>query len=85
MTGKIEQLREWIAGLREDGEAVVLEDDTDLINSGVITSLEFVQMVMEIERLNGARLEPGVITIDRMRTLAAIDKAVFQAAGAETV
>jgi hypothetical protein len=37
-------------------------------------------MVIEIERLHGRKLDPGVITIESMRTLKAIDTTVFQAA-----
>jgi len=72
----IDQLRTWLAGLHE--EPVEIGTDTDLIESGLVTSLQFVQMVMEIERIRGARLEPGVITVEAMRTLGAIDKAAFQ-------
>lgn len=71
-------LRKWLDGLHE--EPLDIQDDTDLIQSGAVTSLQFVQMVIEIERLHGQKLDPGVITIESMRTLKAIDTAVFQAA-----
>ncbi|MCW7944407.1 hypothetical protein AAW14_20860 [Streptomyces hygroscopicus] len=76
MATKIEQLRTWLTGLH--AEPVTIDDETDLIESGLVTSLQFVQMVMEIERIHGDKLEPGVITIEKMRTLQAIDEAVFQ-------
>lgn len=76
MSAKLEELRAWVAGLHD--EPVVIDDDTDLIDSGLLTSLQFVQMVMEIERINQSRLEPGVITIEAMRTLQAIDESIFQ-------
>ncbi|WP_405181030.1 phosphopantetheine-binding protein [Nocardia sp. NBC_01377] len=76
MTTEIERLRSWLAGLHE--VPVIIDDDIDLIESGLVTSLQFVSMVMEIERLHGSRLEPGVITIEKMRTLRAIDAAVFR-------
>jgi acyl carrier protein len=75
---KIASLREWLDRLHE--EPLDIQDDTDLIQSGVVTSLQFVQMVIEIERLHGEKLDPGVINIESMRTLKAIDTAVFQAA-----
>ncbi|MEV0910413.1 phosphopantetheine-binding protein [Streptomyces hokutonensis] len=78
MSSKITSLRKWLAGLHE--EPVDIQDDTDLIQSGVVTSLQFVQMVIEVERLHGQKLDPGVITIESMRTLKAIDTTVFQAA-----
>ncbi|WP_063842946.1 hypothetical protein [Sphaerimonospora mesophila] len=78
MGSKIEALREWIRGLHD--EPVEIADDTDLIESVLVTSLQFVSMVIEIERLHGGRIEPGVIRIDSMRSLKAIDAAVFQGA-----
>jgi acyl carrier protein len=78
MESKIASLRAWLAGLHD--RPLDIQDDTDLIQSGVVTSLQFVQMVIEIERLHGRKLDPGVINIESMRTLKAIDAAVFQAA-----
>ncbi|WP_051871931.1 hypothetical protein [Streptomyces sclerotialus] len=75
---KREQLRQWIQGLHD--EPVEVPDDIDLIDSALVTSLQFVSMVIEIERLHGQRLEPGAIRIDTMRSLKAIDAAVFQGA-----
>ncbi|EST35467.1 acyl carrier protein [Streptomyces roseochromogenus] len=76
MATKTEQLRAWLTGLHQ--EPVTVDDETDLIESGLVTSLQFVQMVMEIERIHGTKLEPGVITIEKMRTVKAIEEAVFQ-------
>jgi acyl carrier protein len=78
MTDKVTALRQWVAGLHE--QPVDIGTDTDLIRSGLLTSLQFVQMVIEIERLHGRKLDPAVITIESMRSLDAIDKTVFQAA-----
>ena len=78
MESKIASLRKWLGGLHE--EPLDIQDDTDLIQSGAVTSLQFVQMVIEIERLHGQKLDPGVINIESMRTLKAIDTTVFQAA-----
>jgi len=75
---KIASLRNWLDDLHE--EPFDIQDDTDLIQSGAVTSLQFVQMVIEIERLHGRKLDPGMITIESMRTLKAIDATVFQAA-----
>jgi acyl carrier protein len=78
MSTKTESLRTWIRELHD--QPVDVADDTDLISTGLVTSLQFVSMVVEIERLHGERLEPGVIQVGTMRTLAAIDSAVFQGA-----
>ncbi|MFH9552044.1 phosphopantetheine-binding protein [Streptomyces sp. NBC_00377] len=78
MESKIMSLRKWLDGLHE--KPLDIQEDTDLIQSGAVTSLQFVQMVIEIERLHGRKLDPGVITIESMRTLKAIDATVFQAA-----
>ena len=75
---KTESLRTWVRDLHD--RPVDVADDTDLIATGLVTSLQFVSMVVEIERLHGDRLEPGVIQVSTMRTLAAIDSAVFQGA-----
>ncbi|MEU8433266.1 phosphopantetheine-binding protein [Streptomyces sp. NPDC029216] len=77
MGSKITSLREWIGGLQD--EPVTIQDDTDLIESGLVTSLQFVQMVIEVERLHGQKLDPGLINVQSMRSLKAIDAAVFQA------
>ncbi|MFI5875257.1 phosphopantetheine-binding protein [Streptomyces sp. NPDC051445] len=78
MESKIMSLRKGLDGLHE--KPLDIQEDTDLIQSGAVTSLQFVQMVIEIERLHGRKLDPGVITIESMRTLKAIDATVFQAA-----
>jgi acyl carrier protein len=78
MSTKTDSLRAWIRELHD--QPVDVADDTDLIATGLVTSLQFVSMVVEIERLHGERLEPGVIQVSTMRTLAAIDSAVFQGA-----
>lgn len=75
---KKESLRRWVRDLHP--EPVEVGDDTDLIESGLVTSLQFVSMVVTIESLHGERLEPGVIQVSTMRTLEAIDAAVFQGA-----
>ncbi|MFD7659152.1 phosphopantetheine-binding protein [Actinosynnema sp. NPDC059797] len=77
VNSKLSALRNWLEGLHD--EPLDIDGDTDLIKSGVVTSLQFVQMVIEIERLHGQRLDPGVITVDSMRSLNAIDAAVFRA------
>jgi acyl carrier protein len=77
MESKISALRTWLKNLHD--EPVEIHDDTDLIESGAITSLQFVQMVIEVERIHGEKLDPGVINIASMRSLSAIDKTVFQA------
>jgi acyl carrier protein len=76
MSAKLERLRTWIAELH-DGP-VVIDDDADLIDTGLLTSLQFIQMVMVVERINESRLKPDVITIETMRTLRSIEDSVFQ-------
>lgn len=77
MESKTAALRKWLDGLHD--KPLDIEDDTDLIQSGTLTSLQFVQMVIEVERLHGRKLDPGVITVESMRSLKAIETAVFQA------
>ena len=76
MSRKVDSLRNWIHQLH-DG-TVTVRDDTDLIESGLVSSLQFVSMVIEIERLHGERLQPHTIQVDSMRSLQAIDRSVFQ-------
>lgn len=76
MGDKIESLRQWVRDLH-DGP-VQVGNDTDLIETGLVSSLQFVSMVLEIERLHGAQLEPGTINVTAMRTVGGIDRAVFR-------
>jgi acyl carrier protein len=78
MGSKSESLRQWIRDLHS--EPVEVGDETDLIETGLVSSLQFVSMVVEIERLHGRRLEPTMIRPSSMRTLDGIDRAVFRGA-----
>jgi acyl carrier protein len=78
MGSKSDSLRYWINDLHS--EPVDVRDNTDLIGFGLVSSLQFVAMVIEIERLHGRRLEPEIIGVDSMRSLGAIDANVFRGA-----
>lgn len=76
MGHKAEELRTWVEKLH--GEPVEVKEDTDLIESGLVSSLQFVSMVVEIEKIHGQPLDPGDITITSMRSIRAIDDKIFQ-------
>lgn len=76
MGSKSESLRQWIRDLHN--EPVEVSGDTDLIGTGLVSSLQFVSMVVEIERLHGRRLDPTMISPTSLRTLDEIDRTIFQ-------
>jgi phosphopantetheine attachment domain protein len=76
MGNKAEKLRAWVMELHD--EPVEVNDDTDLIESGLVSSLQFVSMVVEIEKIHGMPLAPGDITINSMRSIRAVDDKIFQ-------
>lgn len=76
MGDKAEELRTWVVKLHD--EPVEVGDDTDLIESGLVSSLQFVSMVVETEKIHGQPLDPGDITISSMRSIRAINDKIFQ-------
>lgn len=70
MDNRVELLRKWI--LNVDPEITELDDDTDIVDSRIVTSLQFVSFILYIEELRGSSIDPEQLNIDSFRTLRAI-------------
>ncbi|WP_043268643.1 hypothetical protein [Streptomyces sp. CT34] len=65
-------VRSWI--LERNPDLTDLAPDTDIIETRVINSLQFVELVLYVEELRGAMLQSDEVTLDAFRTLEDIDK-----------
>ncbi|GAA0482576.1 phosphopantetheine-binding protein [Streptomyces stramineus] len=74
----IREVREWILSRHEDRDAV--SDDENLIESRLVDSLSFVELVYTIEAAAGVEIDFDAIDIKDFQTLSAIEKAFFAAA-----
>lgn len=74
----IEEVQEWILGRHPDRESV--EPDENLIESRLVDSLSFVELVYTIESASGVEIDFDTIDIQDFQTLSAIEKAFFAAA-----
>ena len=72
MTATWNDVRDWI--LERNPDLDDLEPETDIIDSRIVDSLQFVELVLYIEDLRGTALESDEISLDSFRTLASIDK-----------
>lgn len=64
----VEEIRKYLAGINTH-RSVVVEDDTDLIESGVLTSLKMMELIVLIEGLRGSAISLEDIDIEKLRTL----------------
>ena len=71
----IDKVRDWILGRHPD--RTELAADVDLIDSRLVDSLAFVELVYTIEDAAGVEIDFDTIDIDDFRTLATIEKAFF--------
>jgi acyl carrier protein len=69
---RVELLRKWI--LNANPEITELDDDTDIIDSRIVTSLQFVSFIIYLEEVRGGVIDPDHLDIDSLRTLRAIEK-----------
>lgn len=69
-------VRDWI--LERNPDLADLQPETDIIDSRIIDSLQFVELVLFIEDLRGTALEPGDVSLDFFRTLKSIEQTFFQ-------
>ena len=82
MTADYRIVRDYISkrndGVRDFG------DDEDLIESGLIDSLQFVEFIMFIEEASGSPIDMDTLDIEQFRTLTCIRKAFFAESLADT-
>ena len=67
-----------VAWLRETNpDATTIDDTTDLFESGLVTSIQFVELVLLVEELSGQEIAVDDNAVDRFRTLQAISENYF--------
>ncbi|KJS53884.1 hypothetical protein [Streptomyces rubellomurinus] len=65
-------VRDWI--LARNPDVTELDAETDIIDTRVITSLQFVELVLHVEELRGRMLESSEVDLDAFRTLGSIER-----------
>ena len=68
-------VRDWI--LKRNPDLAELADDVDIIESRLVDSLAFVELVYTIEEAAGVEIDFDAIAVDDFRTLSAIERAFF--------
>ncbi|MEU0051458.1 phosphopantetheine-binding protein [Streptomyces sp. NPDC006184] len=74
----IDEVRAWILERHPERESV--EANENLIESRLVDSLSFVELVYAIESASGVEIDFDTIDIQDFQTLSAIEKAFFVAA-----
>lgn len=69
---QIELLRKWIQ--EANPEVTELDDDTDIIDGRLVTSLQFVSFILYIEEVRGSAIDFDQLDVDSLRTLRAIQR-----------
>ncbi|WP_020139872.1 phosphopantetheine-binding protein [Streptomyces sp. 351MFTsu5.1] len=78
MTGSIDEVRNWI--LKRHPERQTIDAEENLIQTRLVDSLTFVELVYVIENATDVEIDFDNIDIQDFQTLAAIEKAFFVAA-----
>jgi len=76
MSAEIESVRQFIAD--RQSKPVTFSDTDDLIENGLIDSLQFVEFVLLIAELSGREISLDALDIDDFRSITSIHKAFFQ-------
>ncbi|MDH6134300.1 acyl carrier protein [Kitasatospora sp. MAA4] len=71
----IDDVRAWILGRHPERTAIAA--DEDLIESRLVDSLSFVELVYAIESASGVEIDFDTIDIQDFQTLSSIEKAFF--------
>ncbi|AEW96636.1 MULTISPECIES: phosphopantetheine-binding protein [Streptomycetaceae] len=71
----IDDVRDWILGRHPERDS--LAPDENLIESRLVDSLSFVELVYAIEAASGVEIDFDSIDIQDFQTLSAIEKAFF--------
>ncbi len=72
---RIEQVKDWLLGRRPEVQEIDL--DTDLIETRVLSSLDFLEFVYFLEELTGRELGAALQDVSSFRTLRAIDTQIL--------
>jgi acyl carrier protein len=73
-------LRDWLARANPAASIVRVDSDTDIIESGIIDSLQIVEFILFLEELTGRAILAEDLDPDTLRTLDAIYACYFEAA-----
>ena len=70
------QLRDWIYDRAKDKPAA-LRDETPILDDGILSSLDIVELVLFIENLRGSEVDVDALQPDSFRDVDAIFKSFF--------
>lgn len=70
-----EQIVAWLREINPD--VTTIEDSTDLFENELVTSIQFVELVLLVEELCGQEIVVDDSAVDRFRTLRAISENYF--------
>ncbi|MFJ9948401.1 phosphopantetheine-binding protein [Kitasatospora sp. NPDC091207] len=71
----IDQVRDWILAKYPERESI--EPDENLIESRLVDSLSFVELIYTIESASGIEIDFDSIDMQDLQTLSSIEKAFF--------
>ena len=71
-----EQLRTWIWNRAKD-KPYELKDDTKILDDGVLSSLDIVELVLFIENLRGSEVDVDALQPDSFKDVDSIFKSFF--------
>lgn len=78
MASGIDEVRTWILSRHPERNSIA--PDENLIESRLVDSLSFVELVYVIEGASGAEIDFDAIDLKDFQTLSALEKAFFTAA-----
>jgi acyl carrier protein len=76
-----ERLERWLLALERNAALERIDPDADLIDAGLLDSLEFVNLLLFVEELRGRPIRSSEIRLEAFRTLRTIHHTYL--AGAE--
>jgi acyl carrier protein len=74
-----EDLRAWV--LARNPDVRELDADTDIIETRIVNSLQFVELMLHVEQLCGRELSADEVNLEAFRTLRSIEKSFLVSAG----
>jgi acyl carrier protein len=77
MSHSWEDLKTWV--IERNPEVTDLDADTDIIESRIVNSLQFVELMLFVEELCGRELTADEVNLEAFRTLRSIEKSFLVA------
>lgn len=74
---RMERMRGWLVAHRPGLATSAIGDDTDLIDSGIVDSLQLIEFVLFLEQERGKPILSDAIDPASLRSLAAIERSFF--------